>query len=234
MASKVMCTMAWDDHTQSTINTPSAWGLLTQMSPAGPITNLVTPLWDYIPGPVNPWQIAERKRHDEQQAFWMKQYLAVRERMAQGWQRPCWAEKYLRSQNSFSGDYEASSAIGMLALVGVFTIGGPLHYFLMAMVQHPEWLLKVQKEVDTICSDRMPSLKDKPVLPVLRACIKETMRWRPNVPTGMASASYSYSNCSLSQVLPTRLRKINIIGAALFPEELGFCLSIGMGPPFMA
>lgn len=124
MASKVTCTMAWDDHTQSGINTLSAWGLLTQMSPAGPITNLMTPLWDCLPGPVNPWKLAERKRHDEQQAWWMDQFLAVRRRMQEGTQRPCWAEKYLRAQNHFSGDYEVSSAIGMLALVGVFTVGG--------------------------------------------------------------------------------------------------------------
>lgn len=190
MASKVTCTMAWDDHTQSIINTPSAWGLLTQMSPAGPITNLMTPLWDYIPERINPWRLAEHKRHDEQQEWWMNQFIAVRRRMQEGTQRPCWAEKYLRSQNHFSGDYEASSAIGMLALVGVFTVGGPLHYFLMAMVHHPVWLARAQQEVDCVCKASMPTVSDKPMLPVLRACIKETMRWRPNVPTGELANSY--------------------------------------------
>ena len=184
MASKITCTMAWDDHTQSRANSASAWGLLQQISPAGRITNLMTPLWDYVPEAINPWKQAEHKRHDKQQAWWMDQFVAVRRRMQEGIQQPCWVEKYLRAQNHFSGDYEASSAVGMLALVGVFTVGGPLHYFLMAMVLHPTWLTKIQEEVDTVCGKRMPTISDKRNLPVLRACIKETMRWRPNIPTG--------------------------------------------------
>ncbi|KAJ3576446.1 hypothetical protein NPX13_g3693 [Xylaria arbuscula] len=40
MASKVMCQLTWDDPSLSEYCTKSAWGLLTQMSPAGPITNV--------------------------------------------------------------------------------------------------------------------------------------------------------------------------------------------------
>jgi len=56
----------------------------------------------------------------------------------------------------------------------------------MAMVHHPDWLARCQQEIDTACRDRLPILEDSPNLPTLRACIKETMRWRPNVPTGVA------------------------------------------------
>jgi cytochrome P450 len=72
----------------------------------------------------------------------------------------------------------------MLSLVGVLTIGGPLQYFLMAMVHHPRGLSKCQEEIDRVCKGRMPTLENSPELPVLRACVKETMRWRPNVPFG--------------------------------------------------
>jgi cytochrome P450 len=54
------------------------------------------------------------------------------------------------------------------------------------MLYHPEWQRKIQKEIDEQCGGRMPELTDTPNLPTLRACIKETMRWRPNVPTGVA------------------------------------------------
>jgi len=54
------------------------------------------------------------------------------------------------------------------------------------MVFFPEWQKKIQEEVDRVCGDRLPTLADSPQLPVLRACIKETMRWKPNVPTGVA------------------------------------------------
>jgi cytochrome P450 len=185
MASKIMCQLTWDDTSFSAYYKENAWGLLTQMSPAGPITNVLTPLW-HLPFWINPWKQAERIRHDEQQAFWMKQFLIVRAKMSQGEARPSFTRKYLQNQkaSNLSGDYEASSVIGMMALVGIFTVGGPLHYFLMAMVLHQEWLTKCQKEIDEACEGRMPTLNDSSKLPILRACILETLRWRPNVPTG--------------------------------------------------
>lgn len=186
MASKVMCQLTWDDPNVSEYCTKSAWGLLTQMSPAGPITNVLTPLWD-LPLVINPWKKAEIKRHDEQKGWWMERLLTVREKMALGQQRACWTRQYLESTaktGKLSGDYEASCVLGMLALVGIFTVAGPLSYFLVAMVHHPHWQAAAQQEIDEACEGRLPTLDDAPKLPILRACIKETMRWRPNVPTG--------------------------------------------------
>ncbi|KAK0640653.1 cytochrome P450 [Cercophora newfieldiana] len=188
MASKVMCQLTWDDPNLSTYCTKSAWGLLRQMSPAGPITNVLTPLW-HLPWILNPWKRAERKRHDEQQAWWMNQFQRCREKTAKGELRPCWTRQFQEKtslKTTISGDYEASSVIGMLALVGIFTVAGPLSYWLVSMVHHPEWQAAVQREIDEVCEGRLPTLEDAPRLPVLRACIKETMRWRPNVPTGVA------------------------------------------------
>lgn len=185
MASKVMCTLTWDQHDFSAYMAESAWGLLTQMSPAGPFTNVATPLWR-LPRLINPWYLAEEKRHSEQNAFWIDKLEAVRTQMQQGIARPSFMRQYLESKNPLiSGDVEASVCIGMMALVGVFTVAGPLNYFLCAMVLHPLWLAKIQEEVDRVCGDRWPSLDDSPDLPALRACIKESMRWKPNVPTGM-------------------------------------------------
>lgn len=187
MCSKVMAELTWDDPNQSEYLTKSAWGLLTQMSPAGPITNLLTPLWD-LPLAINPWKTAERLRHDEQQAWWMDKYLMVRKQMEDGLARPSFTRTYLSGEKTggLSGDYEASSALGMMALVGIFTVAGPLYYFLLSMLYYPEWQKRCQAEIDEQCQGRMPELSDMPKLPTLRACIKETMRWRPNVPTGVA------------------------------------------------
>ncbi|KAI0976323.1 cytochrome P450 [Xylaria arbuscula] len=188
MASKVMCQLTWDDPSLSEYCTKSAWGLLTQMSPAGPITNVITILW-HLPELINPWKIAERKRHDEQKAWWMERLIQTRRNMAQGLQRSCFAQQYLErghKRSNISGDYEASCVVGMIALVGIFTVVGPLSYWLVSMVNHPKWQCIVQQEIDEACQGRMPTLEDAPRLPNLRACIKETMRWRPNVPTGVA------------------------------------------------
>lgn len=190
MSSKIMCQLTWDDLSVSEALTKSAWGLLTQMSPAGPITNVLTPLW-HLPYYLNPWKMAERKRHDEQQAWWMERLFVSKERLRKGELRHCWTRQFLEKtalKTSISGDYEASCVLGMLALVGIFTVAGPLSYWLVAMVHHPEWQEAVQREVDEMCGGRLPALEDAPKLPILRACIKETMRWKPNVPTGRENA----------------------------------------------
>jgi len=53
------------------------------------------------------------------------------------------------------------------------------------MVHHPIWFKKCQQEIDEACNGQMPTMADAPKLPILRACIKETIRWRPNIPTGV-------------------------------------------------
>lgn len=185
MASRIMCTLAWDEPSVSKKNTIDARDLLHQISPCGPITNLVTPLW-HLPYWINPWKQHEKtKRHDPLHAWQMERFEKIKKNMANGTQRPCWAQRFLsENKHALSGEKEASNCIGMLALMGVLTVGGPLQYFLMSMVHNPEWYKKCQEEVDRACKGRLPTLADSPNLPILRACIKETVRWRPNIPTG--------------------------------------------------
>lgn len=185
MASKISCELAWDDSSFSTKFTESAMRLLVQISPAGPITNLVTPIWN-LPLCINPWQRAERKRNDEEKEFWLGLIQDSRAKWEKGEVRKCFSRNYFESekQTKLSGDEEASCLFGMVALMSILTVGGPLHYFLIAMVLHQDWLNKCQEEIDEQCGGNMPTLDDAPKLPILRSCILETMRWRPNIPTG--------------------------------------------------
>jgi cytochrome P450 len=44
----------------------------------------------------------------------------------------------------------------------------------------PEWQERMQKELDEFVGDqRLPSFEDSGSLPIIRAVIKESMRWRP-------------------------------------------------------
>ena len=223
MCSKVMCQLTWADHSLSIPLTPSAWGLLTQMSPAGPITNVLTPLWDWVPEPINPWKIRERKRHDEQQAFFMNCLQNTKKNMADGKQQPCFTKNYLETaeKTSISGDYEASCVIGMMALVGIFTVTGPIYYFLISMVHHPEWQVKCQEEIDRVCGDKPPAVADLPNLPILRACIKETMRWKPTVPTGKSMyRDWEPLLLMVTQVLHMRLKPMTGFRVSSSPRAL--------------
>ncbi|KAF4266316.1 hypothetical protein KXW98_006901 [Aspergillus fumigatus] len=51
--------------------------------------------------------------------------------------------------------------------------------FLFLMMEFPEWQKKLQEEVDRVVGrDRMPSYRDIPNLPTVRAIVKETVRYR--------------------------------------------------------
>ncbi|KAJ4289940.1 hypothetical protein N0V88_006737 [Collariella sp. IMI 366227] len=191
---RVMSRLAWDDATQGRTNGDSADQTLHCMSVSGPITNTLTPLW-YIPAFANPWYNFEIKREREQRAWWLNNFRLAKDRMKRG-ELPSdtWAWRYfdeIRRAGNESLDQEeeqevfASCMIGFLNLVGVVTISGPLKFFLMAMALHPVWQRKAQEEIDRVCGKRMPTMKDFADLPTVRACLKETVRWRSGVPLGV-------------------------------------------------
>jgi cytochrome P450 len=63
---------------------------------------------------------------------------------------------------------------------GSDTTSSTLLSFLLAMIKHPETLKKAQDDVDKICgASRSPTSDDIQDLPYLRACMDETLRWRP-------------------------------------------------------
>ncbi|KIJ53134.1 hypothetical protein M422DRAFT_155512, partial [Sphaerobolus stellatus SS14] len=55
---------------------------------------------------------------------------------------------------------------------------------------YPDWISKAQSEIDAIVgSDRMPTFKDRPLLPYVTAIVQETLRWRPAARFGMPHQS---------------------------------------------
>jgi len=194
---RIMSRLAWDDATQGKLNGESADCTLHHMSVSGPITNTVTPLWTAIPERINPWKKFERGREATQRAWWLNNFGLAKERFLRGdLPRDTWGYRYfeqLQREGNATLEQEhdqevfASCMIGFLNLVGVVTISGPLKFFLMAMALHPEWQRRAQAEVDRVCGGRMPTRADFEQLPTVRACLKETLRWRSGVPLGECS-----------------------------------------------
>jgi cytochrome P450 len=184
-SARVMSRLTWGSPDPSERLKPDAWALLTTMSPAGPLNNMLTPL-NWIPHSFNPWKKVEKERHTGQREWFLQLQTDVREQIRRDEAGPSFTQKYLQAGESFGfpNDVEGAYAVGMLAVAGVFTVGGPLHTFVQAMLLFPQWLKSLQEELDTVCGDRMPELADVPQLPLLRAVIKESLRWRPAVPTG--------------------------------------------------
>lgn len=208
---RIMSRLAWDEASQGKNNGESADNTLHCMSVSGPIVNTMTPLW-HLPGPLNKWKPYERQREATQRAWWTNNYRVAKIKYAKGeLPKDTWAYRYIeqvaREQNGNLEQTEeqevfAACTIGFFNLVGVVTIAGPLKFFLMAMALHPEWQQKAQDEIDRVCGDRMPTCADFPDLPTVRACLKETIRWRSGVPLGtLTSAGTTWPDTNRSREL---------------------------------
>ncbi|KAK4940373.1 hypothetical protein LTR10_019479 [Elasticomyces elasticus] len=170
---------------------------IPQISPSasGPITNIM-PFLGAFPEWINTAKKPCRERREREERLWKGLMSQVRNEMDRGIADVSFARTYFERKHAAekSGDgrdfgfdeHEAAYAVGMLCTVAIFTIGGPLYCFFLAMVLHPEWQEKCRAEIDTVVGHhRIIDLSDSPNLPILRACIKECIRWRPPVPLGV-------------------------------------------------
>lgn len=187
-----------EDHTSRNISR-LAWGspdayqtlqqvtmaLLSVISPAGALPNVLSPL-AALPEFLSPWKKYEKERYGIERAFFLNQQAKVRKEWLAGTAKPSYMRLFLESQEkSQVSCVEGAYQVGMMAIAGALTIASPLMSFVLAMVNNPEWLLKVQEEVDRVCGDKIPAMSDMQNLPILRAVVKEVLRWRPPVPTGL-------------------------------------------------
>lgn len=173
-------------------------GLLSVISPAGALPNVISPL-AALPEWLSPWKRYEKRRYAFEREFFLSQMSKVHREWLAGTAKPSYMRLFLESQEKFQTSYlEGSYQVGMMAIAGALTIASPLMSFVLAMVQSPNWLTKTQEEIDRECGDRLPTMADMENLPVLRAVVKEVLRWRPPVPTGLLQDStisgYDFSN----------------------------------------
>ncbi|KAF4812359.1 Cytochrome P450 monooxygenase COX1 [Colletotrichum siamense] len=196
LTGRIISRLAWDDASLGKAYGDSAIATLTQMSVSGPVVNTMTPLWhlgDLIR--YNPWRNHEVAREKNQRAWWLRSFRLAKARYRRS-ELPSdtWTYRYFEQlqkagnetlmQSEKDEDF-AACMLGFQCLVGVVTISGPMQFFLMCMALHPEWLKKCQDEIDRVCGDRMPTRDDFAELPTVRACLKETLRWRSGVPLGV-------------------------------------------------
>ncbi|KAK6420612.1 hypothetical protein LTR81_006347 [Elasticomyces elasticus] len=186
--SRVAGRIAWGDPRHGTKLLHVVPVLLKAVSPGGPIVNLLTPLM-YLPAWLSPWKKAEAKRAQQMaDAFIEAQEDVIKrheEGTAEGAWTKLWLDKATGLEKSHLSKHEAAHAVGSNALVAIVSIGSPMHTFFTAMCHYPSWLPRLQEELDRVCGDRLPTMSDMPRLPVLRAVVKETLRWRQPTPLGV-------------------------------------------------
>lgn len=184
--SRITCRLAWGTSEGSNELKQRAKELLVGVSPTGAIGNKL-PFLMGLPDLVNPAKAWERRRMRTEQAWFHTMQEGTRTDIRDGQSSPSWMHDYLslRPKWQFRDDVEGSYAVGMAGIAGALTIAAPMQAWCLAMCLYPQFLPKLQAEIDSVCGDRPPTYADMTHLPYLRACIRETLRWRPPVPTGI-------------------------------------------------
>ncbi|KAI1828280.1 cytochrome P450 [Xylaria intraflava] len=191
--SRTVARLTWGSERSARRLRVTTAGLLDTISPAGALPNLISWLM-YIPTCLSPWKQKENARHAMEAELLKDNIRYAHERMADGTAEPSFFHTFVentrRAGEKSDGitEAEASYVIGQMAIAGALTIGSPIQSFLLAMLHYPEWQSKLQGEIDGVCKGACPQWEDREQMPLLRAVVKEVIRWRPPVPTGIPHA----------------------------------------------
>ncbi|PVH77019.1 cytochrome P450 [Cadophora sp. DSE1049] len=94
---------------------------------------------------------------------------------------PSFTQKWLENKDDYGiSDLQAAYVLGGLFSAAASTTASLAMSWVLLMVLNPQWLSKMQEELDRVVGpDRLPTFDDIPQLPTVRAVVKETARLRP-------------------------------------------------------
>lgn len=76
---------------------------------------------------------------------------------------------------------EIAYIAGTLIEAGTDTTRMSLLELIAGTAMYPEWIARARAELDSVCghnADRLPEFDDRDRLPMVKAAIKEAVRWR--------------------------------------------------------
>ncbi|KAI1496457.1 cytochrome P450 [Biscogniauxia marginata] len=191
--SRTVTRLSWGSPHSAQLLRVTTFGLLESISPSGALPNIISWLM-HLPTFLSPWKQKENARHKMEAGLLKGNVQNVHDRIKQGTAEPSFIRTFIDGLTK-SGDKakwgeedEATYVVGQMAIAGALTIGSPIQSFVLAMLHYPDWQKKLQDEIDKVCEGACPQWEDREKLPLLRAVVKEVIRWRPPVPTGIPHA----------------------------------------------
>ncbi|KAI1192930.1 cytochrome P450 2C3 [Nemania serpens] len=191
--SRSVARLSWGSPHSAAVLRVTTAGLLETISPAGALPNMISWLM-YLPTFLSPWQQKENARHAVEAKLFKDCLRYAHDRIHDGTAEPSFLRTFIENTSLPGGksdwieETEASYVIGQMAIAGALTMGSPIQSFILAMLHYPEWQKKLQEEIERVCKGACPQWEDREKLPMLRAVVKEVIRWRPPVPTGIPHA----------------------------------------------
>lgn len=128
------------------------------------------------------------KQYADNMRYWA--FDKVKAAMAEGITDDSIVSKYLH-EGSISED-NLRDAVSAIYGGGVDTTTSTLTHFLFSVTLYPSWQVRIQEEMDQVLGrGHLPTFDDLPKLSILNAVFKESLRWIPVAPLGLAHMSSS-------------------------------------------
>ena len=139
------------------------------------------PVLMWIPKVLSPFKRELGALHQEELSLFRELQSEVKHEMQAGHAPPSFTRTFLEKKDEYGlNDDEGAYIMGSLFEAGSGTTAATMMSFMLAMVHNPEWLTQIQREVDEVVGgDSLPEYEHIPLLPKVRAVVKETLRWRP-------------------------------------------------------
>lgn len=115
-------------------------------------------------------------------SVYKRELESLQERMRGGSQKPCFMSEFLESgQDEQFDEDQLLFMAGALMEAGTDTTRESLDQCVAAAVVWPDWVERVRQQLDEVCganAERLPTSQDAPRLPLVKATVKESVRWK--------------------------------------------------------
>ncbi|KAH9047990.1 cytochrome P450 [Lactarius deliciosus] len=149
------------------------------------------PWMRYIPNKLAKWKRDAQYWFIEDSLMYERLLGKVADDLAKGIDRPSFGATLIKNQEKYRlSECEQAWLVGSMLAAGGETTSTTLHWWLLAILVHPEVQVRAHAELDEVVGyARPPTFADLPSLPYIRAMVKEALRWSPAIPFGVPHAA---------------------------------------------
>ncbi|KAJ7488879.1 cytochrome P450 [Mycena latifolia] len=131
-----------------------------------------------------PFRTVKKQKTSPAMLCWI--FLDLNPKQENGTANPSFLLEQLEEMGDEADEVNLKGAAATMFGAGEATTWSTLTVFILAMILHPEYQAKAQKEIDSVVGDlRLPEFEDRDDLPFLECILQEVFRWNPGVPLGV-------------------------------------------------
>ncbi|KAH9047140.1 cytochrome P450 [Lactarius hengduanensis] len=149
------------------------------------------PWMRYIPNKLAKWKRDAQYWFIHDSLMYERLLGKVADDLAKGIDQPSFGATLIKNQEKYRlSEREQAWLVGSMLSAGGETTSTALHWWLLALLVHPEVQVRAHAELDEVVGyARPPTFADLPSLPYIRAMVKEALRWSPAIPFSVPHAS---------------------------------------------